>query len=55
MRWWIEERVCSLVWDAERERHEKCVDEECLLEKEYKGLLEMLLLCLIIVEERVVL
>ena len=55
MHWWIEERVCSLVWDAEREGHGKCIDEESLLEKEYKGLLEMLLLCLIIIEERVLL
>ena len=40
----------SLVWDAEREGHKKCIDEECLLEKECKRLSEMLLLCLIIEE-----
>ena len=49
--WWEEERVYSLVWDAEREGHEKWIDEERLPE-EYKRLSEMLLLCLII-EERV--
>ena len=64
MRWWREERVYSLVWDAEREGHEKCVDEECLLEKECKrqqwwgevrcNISEMLLLSLII-EKRVLL
>ena len=51
MHWWRKERVYSLVWGAEREGHEKCIDEECLLE-EYKRLSEMLMLCLII-EERV--
>ena len=54
MHWWGEVRVYSLVWDAEREGHEKCVDEECLLEKKCKSLSEMLLLSLII-EERVLL
>ena len=49
---WRVERMHSLVRDAERTGHEKCVDEECLLEKECKRLSEMLLLSLII-EERV--
>ena len=53
MHWWREERVYSLVWGAEREGHEKYIDEECLLE-EYKRLSEMKLLCLVI-EERVLL
>ena len=50
MCWWRVERVYSLVWDAEREGHEKCIDVDCLLEKECKRLSEMLLLCLIIEE-----
>ena len=54
MHWWREERVYSLVWGAEREGHERCIDEECILEKEYKRLSDILLLCLII-EERVLL
>ena len=40
----------SLVWDAEREGHENCIDEECLFEKECNRLSEMLMLCLIIDE-----
>ena len=43
----------SLGWDTEREGHEKCIDEECVLE-ECKRLFEMLLLRLI-VEERLLL
>ena len=55
MHWWRKERVYSLVWGAEREGHEKCIVEECLLaHEEYKRLSEMLLLCLVI-EERVLL
>ena len=50
MRWWGEVRVYSFVCDAEREGHEKCIDEECVLEKECKSLSEMLLLCLMIEE-----